>query len=111
MVTDERTNPNDVKHEVLEGWVVDQACLRKYPQDEIAERARIHTKACSLMGHCIESGYGLVDDEGRIALLEPKSTPAVLAAIQHAPAERGIRLRASRHADGEEMRTTRVEEV
>lgn len=63
------------------------------------------------MGHCIESGYGVVDDTGRIALLEPASTPAVLTAIRTSSAERGIRLRIAREAEGEEMRAKRVDEV
>ena len=29
--------------ETAEGWVLDIACLRKYPRDEYAERARAHT--------------------------------------------------------------------
>lgn len=29
--------------EVLEGYAVDLACLRKYPQARLAERARVHT--------------------------------------------------------------------
>lgn len=102
---------NGHEQEIIEGWVVDQACLRKYPQDEIAKRARLHRKVCAMMGHCIESGYGLVDDTGRIALLEPASTPAVLDAIRHSSKHRGIRLRIMREADGDEMRTTCAEEI
>ena len=99
------------EQEILEGWVVDQACLRKYPQYELAERSSAHRKACAMMGHCIESGYGLVDHAGRVALLEPASTPAVLTTIRCSSNERGIRLRVTREADGEQMRTTRVEEI
>ena len=51
--------------EILEGDVVDIICLRKYPADEYAERARKHTRACALKGHCIESGYAL-DAKGRL---------------------------------------------
>lgn len=97
--------------ETLEGYVVDQACLRKYPQDELLERARAHTRKCALMGHCVESGYGLVNDEGRPLLLEPASTPGVVEAIQRSERSEGIRLRARREMEDHEMRTTRVEEA
>ena len=99
------------KREVLEGYVVDQACLRKYPQDELLERARAHTSECALMGHCMESGYGLVDDHGRTLLLEPSSTPQVVEALRSAGQERGVRLRATREMREQEMHTTRVDEV
>lgn len=97
--------------EVLEGYVVDQACLRKYPQNELLERAHEHTKECALMGHCMESGYGLVNGEGRPLLLEPASTPQVVQAIEGSNRDRGIRLRAVREMQSGEMKTTRVEEV
>lgn len=99
------------KRETLEGWVVDQGCLRKYAQDELIDRARTHTKGCALMGHCVESGYGLVDEMGRVALLEPAATPAVVAAIEASSTERGMRLRVERQAEGSEMRTRDVTEI
>lgn len=97
--------------ETAEGYVVDIACIRKYPQAELIERARAHTKECALMGHCAESGYGLVSDTGSVALLEPAATPGVLDAIRGSDREQGIKLRATREMQGEEMRTTGVEEV
>ena len=97
--------------ETLEGYVVDQACLRKYPQDELLERARQHTKKCALMGHCMESGYGLVNEEGRPLLLEPAATPAVVGAIHGSDRDHGIRLRATRQMQDSEMRTVSVEEI
>lgn len=99
------------KQETFEGYLIDQACLRKYPQDELLERARSHTKKCALMGHCVESGYGLVGAEGRPFLLEPASTLEVVAAIRRSERDQGIRLRATREMQDEEMRTTRIEEV
>ena len=67
--------------ENLEGYVVDIICLRKYPQDELLERAKVHTRKCSLAGHCTESGFGLVDEKGQISLLDPHSTPQLLDVI------------------------------
>ena len=97
--------------ETLEGYVVDLACVRKYPQSELAGRARAHTKAYALMGHCVESGYGLVGDDGRVSALDPAATPHVVRAVGASPRDRGIRLRAERERQGEAMHTTRVEEV
>lgn len=102
---------NGVTREVLEGYVVDQACLRKYPQNELLERARVHTTECALMGHCIESGYGLVNEAGRPLLLEPASTTQVVDALRGTEQERGVRLRATREMQEEEMRTTQVNQV
>ncbi|MFD2512468.1 hypothetical protein ACFSRY_01205 [Pontibacter locisalis] len=47
--------------ETLEGYVVDIACLRTIPSVRLGEAAKEHTTECSLMGHCMESGYGLVE--------------------------------------------------
>ncbi|WP_315791213.1 hypothetical protein [Fischerella sp. JS2] len=95
--------------EVLEGYVVDVACNRKYPQNELLKRAREHTRQCGLSRHCIESGYGLVDEEGRFKLLDPKATSKVLDIIRNS--DRGIQLRVKREIEGEEMQTSNVEEI
>jgi hypothetical protein len=44
------------KTETLAGYVVDTACIGRYPRDELHERAREHTTRCALMRHCVESG-------------------------------------------------------
>lgn len=97
--------------ETLEGYVVAQACLRKYPQDEFLERGRAHTRECALMGHCVESGYGLVNEDGGPFRLEPASTPDVVAAIRSSERDCGIRLRTVRNIQDDGMRTSRFEEV
>jgi hypothetical protein len=63
------------------------------------------------MGHCVESGYGLVGDDGRVAVLDAAATPLVVRAVGESSRDRGIRVRATREREGEEMKTTRVEEV
>ncbi|CAN5429130.1 hypothetical protein BH20VER3_BH20VER3_03320 [soil metagenome] len=82
--------------EPLEGYVVDVACARKYPRNELLERTREHTHECLQMGHCAESGYALVDDDGRLSLLDAAATPLVLEAIRGLGGAQGIRLRANR---------------
>ncbi|MGB3754379.1 MAG: hypothetical protein WA954_10835 [Parerythrobacter sp.] len=101
----------DLHPETVEGWVLDIACLRKYPRDEYAERARAHTTSCSLMGHCVESGYALVGDDGRVALLEPQATPRVMEALRRSDREAGVRLRARREVRDGALETVTVEEV
>lgn len=101
---------NHMEREELEGYVVDVACLRKYPRGELLERARAHSKGCGLMGHCIESGYGLVDAGGELRLLDSAATPAVVEALKRTTREAGIYLRAVRERDGAEMKTSRLEE-
>ncbi len=97
--------------EIIEGYVVDLACIRKYPQAEIIVRARSHTKNCALMGHCVESGYGLVGEDGRISVLDSEATPRVVEALVRSSAETGIKLRVVRERTGEEMMTSRIEVV
>lgn len=79
------------KRETLEGYGVDLAGVRKYPASELAGRARAQTKACAPMGHCVESGYGLVGDDGRVAARGAAATPYVVRAVGTNPRDRGIR--------------------
>lgn len=102
---------NENKKEVFEGYVLDLACVRKYPQDELLERAKAHTKDCALMGHCLESGYGLVNEDGDVRLLDTKATPKILETIKASEKEKGIKLRAEREKNEEEMETIRIEEI
>lgn len=98
------------KSETVEGYVVDIACIRKYPRRELLERARRHTRDCVLMGHCVESGYGLVNESG-VTLLDDHATPEIVAAVKGSSKEDGIRLRAIREFQNGEMHTTRVDEL
>jgi hypothetical protein len=107
----QEANDNTSGTRTVEGWVVDIACLRKYPEDELASRARAHTAECALMGHCVESGYGLVDADGRIHLLDDQATPHVVTALRSSDSDSGIRLRAERHSNDGEMVTTSVAET
>ena len=59
----------------------------------------------------MESGYGLVTEEGRPLLLEPTATTQVVDALQNTERERGVRLRATREMQEKAMHTTQVEEV
>ena len=99
-----------MRDEVIQGYVVDLACLRKYPRDEFAQRAERHSRECALMGHCIESGFALVEETGRVALLDASATPKVVNAIRSAESGTGIRLRIRREANKDGyMETTDVE--
>ena len=98
--------------ETLEGYVVDIICIRKYPQNEMVERARAHSRDCALAGHCAESGFGLIDEEGRVALLEPKATLQVVEEIRNSDRNRGIKLQVKREMQtGGEMGTIEVKEI
>ena len=97
--------------EVLEGYVVDLACLRKYPEKEVLQRAEVHTTRCALMGHCIESGYGLVDHQGNIHPLDNHATPQVVSALEESNQEQGVQLRIRREMKEQEMQTVQIEEI
>lgn len=97
--------------ETVEGYVVDTACIRKYPGEELLARARTHTRECALMGHCIESGYSLVSDNGRVTVLDTEATPLVVTALRNSDKGQGIKLRATRKMQKNEMETSHVEEI
>ena len=97
--------------EVFDGYVLDLACIRKYPQDELIKRGKAHTKHCALMGHCVESGYGLINENGNIHVLDTGATPKVINTLSKSKKEKGIKLRATRKKNNEEMETTEIEEI
>ena len=97
--------------EIIEGHLVELACIRKYASLEMPRRAKEHTTRCSLMGHCIESGYGIVRDDGSVAPLDNHATPLVVQAASRSPREQGLRLRVKRRAVDNEMQTRSVDEV
>lgn len=95
----------------VEGYVVDLACLRRYPPRDYRQRAQDHTSECALMGHCVESGYALVDESGRPHLLDDNATPHVVRRLSEANPGQGIYLQAQREERDGEMVTTGVREV
>jgi hypothetical protein len=95
--------------ETLEGYVVDIACLRKYPHNDLPQRARRHTRECALIGHGVESGYGLVGDDGRLVLLDPAATLRVLDVLRRDDCPQELKLQVRREKQGEDMQTTAVE--
>ena len=84
--------------ETVDGYVIDVGCIRKNARDELLEKARTHSWECALMGHCVESGYGIVTDDDRLTILDPEATPEIANAVEESDTEEGIRLRVQREA-------------
>lgn len=96
--------------ETVEGYVMDGGCIRKNPRDMLLEKAREHTRECALMGHCVESGYGIVTEDDRLTMLDPAATPQVVNVVEASPTQKGIVLRVNREDHDGKMVTTTVEE-
>ncbi|MFC7140838.1 hypothetical protein ACFQMA_13525 [Halosimplex aquaticum] len=101
----------DTSTESIEGYAIDVACIRKNPRNELLEKARIHSKECALMGHCVESGYGLVTEDDRLTLLDPKATQKVVDVIEESDTQQGIRLQVTREERDGTMETATVSEL
>lgn len=97
--------------ESASGYVLDTACARKYPRDELLSRAREHTKECALMGHCAESGYVLVGDDGSLYPLDTEATLRVVRALRESRETKGVKLRAVRQMVDGEMQTQHITEI
>ncbi|MFC4448051.1 hypothetical protein [Halorussus aquaticus] len=105
------TAREETDSETLEGYVIDNGCVRKNAREDLPERARTHSKECALMGHCIESGYSLVNEGEGMAMLDAGATREVVHVVEDSDREEGIRLRVEREREDGEMRTVSVEEV
>lgn len=60
------------------------------------------------MDHSIESGYGLIDDEGVPHVLDPDATAPVVQHLLDTSEAQGVRLLVRRRLDGGTMRTVDV---
>jgi hypothetical protein len=63
------------------------------------------------MGHCVESGYGIVPEDDRLILLDAEATPNVVDVVEASDTEEGIRLHVRREERDGAMETVNVEEV
>lgn len=97
--------------ETLEGYVIDVGCVRKNARDDLFESARTHSRECALMGHCVESGYGIVSEDDRLTVLDASATPKVVDVVEQSDTEEGIRLRVEREDRDGTTETTAVTEV
>lgn len=97
--------------ETVEGFVIDVACVRKHARDDLLENARTHSRNCALMGHCVESGYGIVTADDRLTVLDPGATPQVVDAVEASETDEGIRLRVRRERQEDTLQTVDVEQV
>lgn len=97
--------------ETLEGYIVDIACLRRYPRAHWLDKARTHSRTCSLEGHCLESGYGLVGEDGSLALLDTAATLKIADLVRRSDRDQGARARVVRSVEGGEATTVEVTEI
>lgn len=97
--------------ETLNGYVIDVGCIRKNARDDLLEKARTHSRECALMGHCVESGYGIVTEADRLTVLDPDATPKIVETVTECATEEGIRLEVRREERDGAMETTSVEET
>lgn len=98
--------------ETLDGYVIDVGCVRKNARDDLLEKARTHSRECALMGHCVESGYGIVTEDDQLTVLDSEATPKVVDVVGESETQEGIRLRVERNqGEDDTMKTTAVEEI
>ncbi len=97
--------------ETVEGYLIDVGCIRKNARDDLLEKARTHSSECALMGHCVESGYGIVTEDDRLTVLDSEATPKIVNVVEESTTEEGIRLRVHREEQDEIVETTNVEEL
>ena len=99
------------KTEILSGYLVDCHCVRTWPIDNVFEKARTHSKECSLLGQAIESGFALISYPSVIQIIDPHATPLILDILFSTESETGIQLRIERELQHEEMKSVLVTEV
>jgi hypothetical protein len=97
--------------ETHDGYIIDVGCIRKNAREELLSKARTHTRDCALMGHCVESGYGIVTENDRLIVLDAEATPQVVDVVEASDTAEGIRLHIQREEHDGAMETVDVEEI
>ena len=95
----------------LTGYLVDNMCANAEGEgDGIAETAKGHPTACSLMPSCAKEGFSLVVDK-KIYKLDEAGNKSALAVLKATTAKKGLRVEVEGTLDGNNLRATKVSEV
>ena len=95
----------------LTGYLVDRMCADAEGEGEaIAETAKGHPTACSLMPSCSAKGFALVVDT-KIYKLDEAGNKTAHSVLKATKAVKGLRVEVEGTLDGETLRTKKVSEV
>jgi hypothetical protein len=95
----------------LTGYLMDGMCAHTEGEGEgVAETAKGHPTACSLMPSCSKDGFALVVDK-KIYKLDEAGNKAALAVLKATKATKGLRVEVEGTLDGSTLRATKVSEV
>ena len=95
----------------LTGYLVDNMCAKAEGEGEgIAETAKGHPTACSLMPSCAATGFSLVVDT-KIYKLDEAGNKSAHAVLKATKATKGLRVEVEGTLDGQTLRATKVSEV
>ncbi len=95
----------------LTGYLVDNMCAKAAGEGEgMAETAKGHPTACSLMPSCAKEGFSLVVDK-KIYKLDEAGNKSALAVLKASKATKGLRVEVEGTLEGNSLRATKVSEV
>lgn len=95
----------------LTGYLIDNMCASAQGEGEgIAETAKGHPTACSLMPSCAKEGFSLVVDK-KVYKLDEAGNKSALAVLKATKATKGLRVEVEGTLDGNSLRATKVAEA
>jgi hypothetical protein len=95
----------------LTGYLMDNMCASAQGEgDGVAETAKGHPTACSLMPSCAKDGFALVVDK-KIYKLDEAGNKAALSVLKATKATKGLQVEVEGTLDGNSLRATKVSEV
>ncbi len=95
----------------LTGYLVDRMCADAEGEGEgVAETAKGHPTACSLMPSCSAKGFALVVDT-KVYKLDEAGNKSAHAVLKATKAVKGLRVEVEGTLDGQTLRATKVSEV
>ncbi|HZH91659.1 MAG TPA: hypothetical protein VEX70_13720 [Pyrinomonadaceae bacterium] len=95
----------------LTGYLVDNMCANAEGEgDGVAETAKGHPTACSLMPSCNATGFSLVVDK-KIYKLDEAGNKSALSVLKATKAVKGLRVEVEGTLDGNSLRDAKVSEV
>ncbi|MEW5977155.1 MAG: hypothetical protein AB1898_15275 [Acidobacteriota bacterium] len=96
----------DAKKVTLSGQVIDQMCGGGMKD---AAKAKGHTKACSLMDHCANTGFGVFAD-GKYVKFDAAGSEKAKAIVEKSAKDKDIQVTVEGVLEGDTLKVSSIQE-
>lgn len=88
--------------ETVDGILMDNMCIGKFKAKGY-DGAKTHTKTCALMEPCKDSGYAIINEDGKVVKLDSKGNELAVKALEGTDKEKELTVSAEGKLDGDTL--------